>query len=139
MAHFEVQRYSGGNWLPYSDFDDKEIAIEAAKDLMSGRNAPPAVRVVEVFGDHRPDRTVFRHSPIDEHNLKARREQFELEREVMAARVQWKAERVQRRALARQENEQRRFATWRRLALLALAGAAMAAAAMALSPQGLHW
>ena len=139
MAHFEVQRYSGGDWQPYSDFDDKGLAVEAAKDLMSGRNAPAAVRVVEVFDDHRPDRTVFRHSPIDEHNLKARREQFELEREVMAPRVQWKAERVQRRALARQEDEQRRLLKWRRLALVALAGAAIAAAAMAMGPQGLHW
>jgi hypothetical protein len=108
MAHFEVQRYSGGDWLPYSDFDDKGFAIEAAKDLMAGRNAPGAVRVVEVFNDDKPPRTVFRHSPLDEHNVKARREQFELEREVEAARAARKADRARNRALAAQRPQRRR-------------------------------
>src|SRR5882672_4404157 len=76
MASFEVQRYTGGDWQPHSDFDDKGFAIEAARDLMSGGRAPGAVRVVEVLDGERPPRTVFRQSALDEHNTRTRRERF---------------------------------------------------------------
>jgi hypothetical protein len=108
MAHFELQRYAGGDWQPHSDFSDKGFAIEAAKELASGDRAPSAVRVVEVFGDDRPPRTVFRHSPLDEHNNRTRREQFELVREVEAARAARKQERATRRAAAAQAEADRR-------------------------------
>jgi hypothetical protein len=100
MASFEVQRYTGSGWVPHSDFDDKTFAIEAAKDLMSGKRAPGAARVVEVFSDDRPPRTVYRQSTLEEQNIKARREQFDLVREVEAARAARKAERVGRRTAA---------------------------------------
>ena len=108
MARFEVQRYAGGDWQPHSDFDDKGFAIEAAKDLMSGGRAPGAVRVVEVFGDGRPPRTIFRQSPLDEHNTRTRREQFELVREVEAARAARKQQRAARRSAATRQPEPNR-------------------------------
>ena len=67
---------------------------------MSGGRAPGAVRVVEVFADDRPLRTIFRQSALDEHNTRTRRERFELVREVEAARAARKQEREARRGAA---------------------------------------
>jgi hypothetical protein len=124
MTSFEVQRFYGGDWRLHSTFEDKALAIEAAKELMSGNRAPAAVRVVEDRDDGTPLRTVFRRSSVDEHNLEARRQQVVTEREVAAQRVVNKDRRARERR--EQAELQRRRARWRRaiarVVLVAAAG-----------------
>jgi hypothetical protein len=77
MAVYEVQKLSGGDWRPYSAFDEKVLAIDAAKDLMRGDRVPSAVRVMEEPDDGSAARMVYRQTAVDEHNeevVKRRRE-----------------------------------------------------------------
>lgn len=46
---YEVQRHAQGRWIVDSVSDDKEMAIELAKSLMSGRRPPSGVRVMSVM------------------------------------------------------------------------------------------
>jgi len=46
---YEVQRHTEGRWLVDSVSDDKDVAIELAKTLMSGRRPPSGVRVMAVM------------------------------------------------------------------------------------------
>ena len=45
---YEVQRHSAGRWMVDSVSDDKDVAIELAKGLMTGRRPPSGVRVMAV-------------------------------------------------------------------------------------------
>lgn len=50
QAHrtYEVQRHTQGRWTVDTVSDDKEVAIELAKSVMSGRRPPSGVRVISV-------------------------------------------------------------------------------------------
>ncbi|HZS82468.1 MAG TPA: hypothetical protein VFA50_06335 [Stellaceae bacterium] len=100
MMVFEVQRNVGGQWRSYALFDEKTLAVDAAKDVMKQKRPPAAVRVVQDSGDGSPPRTIFRQASVDGHNEQAHRQRLELEREVEAMRVQRKQERLRARALA---------------------------------------
>ena len=45
---YEVQRHTQGRWTVDTVSDDKEVAIELAKSVMSGRRPPSGVRVISV-------------------------------------------------------------------------------------------
>lgn len=45
---YEVQRHEKGRWIVDTLADDKEVAIESAKMLMTGRRPPSGVRVMAV-------------------------------------------------------------------------------------------
>ncbi|MBV9521377.1 MAG: hypothetical protein JO010_01205 [Alphaproteobacteria bacterium] len=108
MIVFEVQKYIGGQWRSYALFDQKSLAADAAKELMRQKVPPAAIRVVQDNGDGSPPRTLFRQSPIDEHNQQVLRQRLELERDVVAMRAQRRAERLQARAAAAAARAQRR-------------------------------
>jgi hypothetical protein len=46
---YEVQRHAQGRWIVDTVSDDKEMAIECAKNLMAGRRPPSGVRVMSVM------------------------------------------------------------------------------------------
>jgi hypothetical protein len=100
MIVFEVQKNVGGQWRSYALFDEKTLAVDAAKDLMQQRVAPAAARVVQDSGDGSPPRTIFRQSSVDDHNLLAHRQRLDLERNVLEQRAQRKQARAAARATA---------------------------------------
>ena len=66
---YEVQRYSFGRWTVDTVSDDKEVAIELAKSVMSGRRPPSGVRVmaVELRDDGKfSEISVYRSTMIDQ-------------------------------------------------------------------------
>jgi hypothetical protein len=98
MIVFEVQKNIGGQWRSYALFDEKTLAVDAAKDLMQQKVAPAAARVVQDSGDGSPPRTIFRQSSVDDHNQQAHHQRLELERDVMVQRAQRKQARATARA-----------------------------------------
>lgn len=66
---YEVQRYSFGRWTVDTVSDDKDVAIEMAKSVMSGRRPPSGVRVmaVELRDDGKfSEISVYRSTMIDQ-------------------------------------------------------------------------
>src|SRR6478609_7575751 len=128
MAVFEVQKYSGGDWRPYSAFDEKVLAIDAAKDLMRGDRTPSAVRVMEEPDDGGTARMVFRQTAVDDHNeeiAKRRRETVESAEQARKSREAKKQEIRAKKAPkqpARTGAEPGFTALMIRLALLLVAG-----------------
>jgi hypothetical protein len=45
---YEVQRYAQGRWVVDTVVNDKDCAIELAKEMMNGRRPPAGVRVMAV-------------------------------------------------------------------------------------------
>jgi hypothetical protein len=102
LISFELQTLQSGTWKIDSMYDDKLLAIDTAKRLVSTRRAT-AVRVVEEsFSDDNDvrSRVVFRQSVVDGHNEKAIERKTEVHREARAARDVRQAERQRRRAPA---------------------------------------
>ncbi|HUN47872.1 MAG TPA: hypothetical protein VMU85_15180 [Stellaceae bacterium] len=88
---YEIQRYSGGRWMLDSVADDKEMAVAVAKSLTSGSRAASSVRVMAVqqFDDGQfSEVTVYRSTPIDDHNAEAVVRKLKVEDEVKAFREQ---------------------------------------------------
>jgi len=88
---YEIQRYSGGRWMLDSVADDKEMAVAVAKSLTSGARAPASVRVMAVqqYEDGQfSEVTVYRSTPVDEHNAEAVVRKLKVEDEVKAFREQ---------------------------------------------------
>jgi hypothetical protein len=66
---YEVQRFSFGRWTVDTLSDDKDVAIELAKSIMSGRRPPSGVRVmaVELRDDGKfSEISVYRSTMIDQ-------------------------------------------------------------------------
>lgn len=90
---YEIQRYSGGRWVLDSVSDDKEVAVSMAKALTDGPRAPAGVRVMSCqYNDDGTfsEFTVFRATPLDEHNAEAQARRIRVEEEVKTAREQRK-------------------------------------------------
>ena len=86
---YEIQRYSGGRWMLDSVSDDKEMAVDVAKSLMTGKRVPSGVRVMAVrqYDDGQfSEVTVFRSTQLDEHNAEASIRKLRVEDEVKAFR-----------------------------------------------------
>jgi hypothetical protein len=88
---YEIQRYSGGRWVLDSVADDKDVAVSMARSLIEGVRAPAGVRVMScqqnddgTFSEF----TVFRASPVDEHNAEATARRLKVEEEVRTFREQ---------------------------------------------------
>ncbi|HUK07461.1 MAG TPA: hypothetical protein VLX09_06305 [Stellaceae bacterium] len=86
---YEIQRFSGGRWVLDSVSDDKDVAVAMARALMESVRAPAGVRVMScqqnddgTFSEF----TVFRASPVDEHNAEAQSRRLKVEEEVRNAR-----------------------------------------------------
>ena len=101
MRSFEVQRFAGGRWVLDSVSDDKDVAVGMAKALMDGVRAPAGVRVMScqyhddgTFNEF----TVFRASPVDEHNAEAQSRRFKIEEEAKSAREERQTRRKHARA-----------------------------------------
>ncbi|HTZ77473.1 MAG TPA: hypothetical protein VMC10_06190 [Stellaceae bacterium] len=93
---YEIQRYSGGRWFLDSVADDKEMAVAVAKSLTSGARGPTSVRVMAVqqYEDGQfSEVTVYRSTPIDEHNAEASVRKLKVADEVKASREQREFER----------------------------------------------
>ena len=91
MRTYEIQRYSGGRWVLDSVADDKEMAVAVAKSLTSGARAPSGVRVLAVqqYDDGQfSEVSVYRSTPLDEHNAEAAVRKLKVEDEVKAFREQ---------------------------------------------------
>jgi hypothetical protein len=86
MPLFEVQKFSDGEWRPYSAFDEKILAIDAAKDLMRRDRAPSGVRVMEEPDDDSAPRMIFRQTAVDDHNDEVAKRRRETREEAHAAR-----------------------------------------------------
>lgn len=120
MIYFEVQRFVGGQWEAFSIFDEKTLAIDAAKGLMSSSRPPSAVRVLEENEDGSPPRTLFRETAVDEHNKEAVKRRLDTTREVEASRAARQIEKAMRRpaAGARKGKPIRWWAVYVRLAVV---------------------
>lgn len=85
MIAYEIQTYSGGQWVIQAMFDDKELSLMEARRLRSTRPSL-AVRVVEESYDANRNATssriVFRGSPVDDHNAGALERGGQIRREV---------------------------------------------------------
>src|SRR5579883_2581177 len=92
MMVFEVQRNVGGQWRSYALFDEKTLAVDAAKDVMKQKRPPAAVRVVQDSGDGSPPRTIFRQASVDGHNEQAHRQQERLRARALAGAARARAE-----------------------------------------------
>lgn len=72
-ATYEVQSYAGSQWKIEAFFDDHDLALAEARRMNESRRHF-AVRVVEECFDASTEtaitRTVYRSTPIDEHNKK---------------------------------------------------------------------
>lgn len=96
---YEIQRYSGGRWMLDSVADDKEMAVAVAKSLMSGTRGPSGVRVMSVQQNSNGEFsqvTVYRATPLDEHNAEAVVRKLKAQDEVKAFRQQRDFERKQK-------------------------------------------
>src|SRR5579875_1931248 len=71
LTSYELQTYQGGNWKIDSIYDDKDLALDMGKQLLSTRRAT-AVRVVEEdFVDGKlKSRVIFRKSVVDGENAR---------------------------------------------------------------------
>jgi hypothetical protein len=82
---YELHAYSGGRWKIQGFFDDQELAVAEARRMDSTRRFP-AVRVVEERYDPGDgsyhSRTVFRSSPVEQHNEQALKQRAETRRTV---------------------------------------------------------
>jgi hypothetical protein len=73
MALFEVQRFSSGEWWPTSAFDERILAVDAAKNLMRSGRPPAAVRVVEDREDGSTPRMLFQQTAAEAKRERMRR------------------------------------------------------------------
>ncbi len=105
-SSYEIQVYRNGNWTIQAFFDDKELALLEAR-RMSENNRYPAVRVIEEVVDANMDnvrqRVVYRWSEVDKHNEQVRKEQRDLQEQVVEAR---------RRQQERQQKKTRQRPAW---------------------------
>lgn len=88
---YEIQRYSGGRWMLDSVADEKDMAIAVAKSLMGGTRGPSGVRVMSVQQNSNGEFsqvTVYRATPLDEHNAEAVVRKLKVQDEVKAFREQ---------------------------------------------------
>ncbi len=106
-SSYEIQVYRNGSWTIQAFFDDKELALLEAR-RMSETNRYPAVRVIEETVDANMDdvrqRVVYRWSEVDKHNEQIRKEQQELQEQVLEAR--------RRRQQERQQKKPRQYPAW---------------------------
>jgi len=124
-SSYEIQVYRNSNWTIQAFFDDKELALLEAR-RMAETNRYPAVRVIEETVDANLDdvrqRVVYRWSEVDKHNEQVRKEQQDLQEQVLEAR--------RRRQQERQQRKQSRRPGWLRpdsYLMLALKGVGIAA------------
>jgi hypothetical protein len=110
VRSYEIQRFSGGRWVLDSVSDDKEVAVSMAKALMESTRAPAGVRVMScqqnddgTFNEF----TVFRASPLDEHNQEAQSRRLKVEEEVKSAREQRQVARRRERTVEPIKKKQR--------------------------------
>lgn len=129
-SSYEIQVYRNGNWTIQAFFDDKELALLEARRIAES-NRYPAVRVIEEIVDSNLDdvrqRVVYRWSEVDKHNEQVRKEQQDLQEQVLEAR--------RRRQQERQQKKTRRRPDWLRsdsYVMLAVKGVAIAALGAAL-------
>jgi hypothetical protein len=73
MALYEVQRFSSGEWWPTSAFDERILAVDAAKNLMRSGRPPAAVRVVEDREDGSTPRMLFQQTAAEAKRERMRR------------------------------------------------------------------
>jgi hypothetical protein len=108
MTLYIVEKLSLGDWRAYSTFDEKILAIDAAKDLMRGDRAPAAVRVMEETEPGAASRMVFRQTASDEEDaeiLKRRRADMKAAEDARRIRTAKKQEiRAGKAATARQSS-----------------------------------
>jgi hypothetical protein len=107
---YEIQRFGGGRWVLDSVSDDKDVAIAMAKALMDGVRAPAGVRVMScqqnddgTFSEF----TIFRASPVDEHNAEAQSRRLKVEEEVKSAREERASKRRNARVAETRPKRQR--------------------------------
>ncbi|HLI10984.1 MAG TPA: hypothetical protein VKY65_05250 [Alphaproteobacteria bacterium] len=112
LTSYELQTYQGGNWKIDSIYDDKDLALDMGKQLLSTRRAT-AVRVVEEdFVDGKlKSRVIFRKSVVDGENAQARERKMQTMREVQEARKETQS-RVQDRARLAQRKADSQSFTW---------------------------
>jgi len=111
IRSYEIQRFSGGRWVLDSVSDDKDAAVTVAKALMESVRAPAGVRVMScqrnddgTFSEF----TVYRASPIDEHNAEATSRRLKAEEEIRSFREQRESEkRADRQPRAPKQNRNR--------------------------------
>ncbi len=84
---YEVQKNVGGQWRSYALFDEKTLAIDATKDLMSQKNPPTSARVLLDRGDGTPPQVIFRKTTLDSHNEQAHHKRLEVMQEVETQRA----------------------------------------------------
>ena len=87
MALYEVQRFSSGEWWPTSAFDERILAVDAAKNLMRSGRPPAAVRVVEDREDGSTPRMLFQQTAAEAKRERMRRVVSEVPAEVAQIRI----------------------------------------------------
>ena len=99
---YEVHKYTGSRWELSVVCDDKEGAIIEAKSILENSRVSVGVRVLRVIAQEHNrtkdvtfvEQTVFRQSPVDEHNAEASARLMRAWQEVEAARKQRRLERI---------------------------------------------
>ena len=110
---YEVHKYNGNRWELTVVCDDKESAIVEAKSVLENSKISVGVRVLRVIAqEHNKTRdvtfieqTIFRQSPVDEHNAEASARLMRAWQEVEAARKQRRLERIHDQIDAEEEEE----------------------------------
>jgi hypothetical protein len=111
---YEVHKYTGSRWELAVVCDDKESAISEAKSILENSKISVGVRVLRVIAqEHNKtkdvtfvEQTIFRQSPVDEHNAEASARLMRAWQEVEAARKQRRLERIHDQIDAEDEYEE---------------------------------
>ena len=115
---YEVQKNVAGQWRSYALFDEKTLAIDATKDLMSQKNPPTSARVLMDRGDGTPPQVIFRKTTLDAHNEQAHHQRLEVLQEVETQRAARQQEKTQSRS-PRPQQRKAAPVSWNALAIRA--------------------
>ncbi len=98
---YEVHKYVNSRWELAVVCDDKESATSEAKSILENSKISVGVRVLRVIAQENKtkdvtfiEQTIFRQSPVDEHNAEASARLMRAWQEVEAARKQRRLDRI---------------------------------------------
>jgi hypothetical protein len=98
---YEVHKYLGSRWELSVVCDDKESATSEAKSILENSKISVGVRVLRVIAQENKsgdvtfiEQTIFRQSPVDEHNAEASARLMRAWQEVESAREQRRLDRI---------------------------------------------
>lgn len=98
---YEVHKYLGSRWELSVVCDDKESATSEAKSIVENSKISVGVRVLRVIAQENKagdvtfiEQTIFRQSPVDEHNAEASARLMRAWQEVESAREQRRLDRI---------------------------------------------